>query len=382
MNFCIDNQTLSFELFNEDNFMVQSVPKPYSVSWDTTSNPCESINAILAQNPNNILLIDEHVWSLYGKEIRCNAENLFKAPATESFKQLEGVMQLYDYLHQRQFTKGETLVVVGGGIIQDIGAYVGATYKRGIRWVYFPTTLLAMSDSCIGGKAGVNYQGAKNQLALFSSPSSVIINSAFLKTLEKKEIQSGLGEILKLFITGGMELLEQYPYYLNQVSIGHHDYFKPLILGALAVKKAVIERDEFEQNIRKGLNYGHTLGHVIESISHYAIPHGIAVVVGMMLMNEMNCILGNLSRQTSSEINQLGLSLLNEELLDLLQRLDLSQLTVRVRQDKKVIGNNITLIMLNAPGKLDFVSTKIDESFSNAITQSFQHLFYESVTLS
>ena len=153
-----------------------------------------------------------------------------------------------------------------------------------------------MSDSCIGGKAGVNYKGAKNQLALFSAPNEVIINPSFINTLEKKDIQSGLGEILKLYITGGPAMLSTYDRCIKNGTIVNKDDAKSLIMGALAIKKAVIELDEFELNIRKALNYGHTLGHAIESISNYAIPHGVAVVVGMMLVNQMSCERGLLAR--------------------------------------------------------------------------------------
>ncbi|MCX7119782.1 MAG: 3-dehydroquinate synthase, partial [Legionellales bacterium] len=216
---------------------------------------------------------------------------------------MEGVLALYDFLHQHQITKGETLVVVGGGITQDISAFVAATYKRGINWVYFPTTLLAMSDSCIGGKAGVNYRGSKNQLALFSAPQSVMINTEFLRTLAAKDIQSGLGEILKLCITGGKHLVDFFQQSVEFGTAKQFDRFKPLIMNALAVKRAVIEVDEFEQNIRKGLNYGHTIGHVIEAMTDYAIPHGIAVVIGMMIVNQLSFEQGLLARKDCLAIN-------------------------------------------------------------------------------
>src|SRR3989338_5607310 len=198
MNFVVDQKTLvcSLELLQSNEFTVQSVPRPYKVTWDSNANPCDTVNTVLASNPNNLLFIDEKVFQLYGQNICHPEDKIFKAPAMEQFKTLDGVTQLFDFLYSRNFTKGETLVVVGGGIVQDVAAFASACYKRGIKWVHFPSTLLSMCDSCIGGKTGINYRDTKNQLALFSAPHAVIINPNFLATLDKADIKSGLGEIL------------------------------------------------------------------------------------------------------------------------------------------------------------------------------------------
>ena len=377
MNFTIDGIELNVSLDDlvTASFEVSSIPVPYKVTWDSSEKPCDRINELLSKNPKNLLLIDEKVFELYGHDIKHPDSKIFKAPAIESFKTLDGVTQLCDFLYQHEFTKGETLVVVGGGIIQDLGAFVGATYKRGINWVHFPTTLLAMSDSCIGGKAGVNYKGAKNQLALFSAPNEVIINPSFINTLEKKDIQSGLGEILKLYITGGPAMLSTYDRCIKNGTIVNKDDAKSLIMGALAIKKAVIELDEFELNIRKALNYGHTLGHAIESISNYAIPHGVAVVVGMMLVNQMSCERGLLARAECIELNKLCLRLLDDELLEILKKIDIHAMIQSVKQDKKVIGDAITFVMLSSPGKLQFVKMNLDEQLTTQIKTTFDQLF-------
>lgn len=376
MKFMLENKELNvpMDYLDTASFTVSSIPQPYQVTWDSTENPCHTINETLSTHPNNLLFIDEKVFELYGKGIKHPDNKIFKAPATEAFKSLEGVTQLCDFLFKNDFTKGETLVVVGGGIIQDIGAFVGASYKRGIKWVYFPTTLLAMSDSCIGGKAGVNYNGIKNQLALFSAPRAVIINSAFLDTLETRDIQSGLGEILKLSITGGSDMLIEYGNYVVNGKIHNKESTKALILGALAVKKAVIENDEFELNIRKALNYGHTLGHAIESISNYEIPHGIAVVVGMILVNYLSCEQGILDKSVCAEINHACLRLLDADLLATLRKIDLHAMMQSLKQDKKVVGDSMTFVMISSPGHLHFVKMKLNEQLMNKIEELFNQL--------
>ncbi|MCR9191805.1 MAG: 3-dehydroquinate synthase [Gammaproteobacteria bacterium] len=362
MSFSIDGTALalSAEGLVGDSFEVASVPKPYTVTWDTTPNPCTTINACLAENPKNILIIDEKVLGLYGKDIVWPEAQIFKVSATETFKGMDGVLSLYDFMHQHHITKGETLVVVGGGITQDLSAFVAATYKRGLDWVFFPTTLLAMSDSCIGGKAGVNYKGSKNQLALFSAPRTVMINPAFLETLASQDMQSGLGEILKLCIIGGLPWVEFFDQVVQSGKVQDATQLKPLIMNALAVKRAVIEMDEFEQHLRKGLNYGHTIGHVIEAMADYAIPHGIAVVLGMLIVNQMSCEQGLLSPEHCLAVNTLCLSLIDEATLTHLKALDTNQLLQRLKQDKKVSGDKITLILLVAPGQLGFVKMPMD----------------------
>lgn len=376
MSFRIDTQDLPLPatLSDVQEFTVSSTPRPYQVKLDESPDPCISIQAQLDTHAKNILIIDQKVYALYGKNIDWPDNRIFQIPATEVFKGMEGVLALYDFLHQHQITKGEKFVVVGGGITQDISAFVAATYKRGINWVYFPTTLLAMSDSCIGGKAGVNYRGSKNQLALFSAPQAVMINTEFLRTLAAKDIQSGLGEILKLCITGGKHLVDFFQQSVQFGTAKHFDCFKPLIMNALAVKRAVIEVDEFEQNIRKGLNYGHTIGHVIEAMTDYAIPHGIAVVIGMMIVNQLSFDQGLLAREDCLTINGACFSLIDEESRQLLKTLDIQDMMVRLQQDKKVSGDKVTMIMLLAPGHLGFVKLTMNADLQRSLWSACEQL--------
>ena len=373
MNFVVDQQNLrcELELLQSNEFTVQSVPRPYKVSWDMNANSCDTINAVLAKNSNNLLFIDEKVFQLYGQNIHHPEDKIFKAPATEQFKTLDGVTQLFDFLHSKQFTKAETLVVVGGGIIQDVAAFAGACYKRGIKWVHFPSTLLSMCDSCIGGKTGINYKETKNQLALFSAPHAVIINPNFLATLHKDDIKSGLGEILKLFITGGEPLLSHYYELVKNGEVVDPKQFKTLIFGALLAKKAVVEADEFELNLRKVLNYGHTLGHAIESLSQFQIPHGIAVVIGMILVNEMSCALELLSYPDKEELNRLCMDLLEDRVLRILQTIDVNKILELIKHDKKTLGNEINFVLLKAPGDSAFVRLSIDQNLLTSIKAAF-----------
>jgi 3-dehydroquinate synthase len=354
-------------VLNADHFTVKSIPRPYSVEYDETPDLFARINQLLEKNSKNLLLIDQNILQIYPNKLNITDERIFRAEATEEFKTLEGITRVLNFLQKHEFSKGEQLIVVGGGIIQDIGAFVGAIYKRGIFWTHFPTTLLSMCDSCIGGKTGINYNNAKNQLALFSAPASVVINPIFLKTLDADAINSGLGEILKLCITGGEYFLDIYQKHVSQGKVNSPEDFRALMMAALCVKKAIVEEDEFELNHRRSLNYGHTLGHAIEVLSHYQIPHGQAVVIGMALVNELSHQYGLLSKQALKHLNQLCFDLLNERIMGLLAEITLDQMISLLQKDKKTEGQNTSFVFMQQAGDTRFVKLALNETLLSQI---------------
>ncbi len=139
------------------NFTVKSSPKNYELIIDK-NEPIKYIINLLEENNKNVLFIDKNVFSLYFSNLNLEGKNIYIFEAIEKNKDIEHALELISYLENICFTKAEKLIVVGGGIIEDIGAFVGATFKRGINWIFFPTTLLSMCDSCIGGKTGLNYK--------------------------------------------------------------------------------------------------------------------------------------------------------------------------------------------------------------------------------
>lgn len=340
-----------------DSFEVNSVPRPYLVKWDETKDPCDFIKALMTENENNLLLIDQNVYNLYCQNLNIPESKIYKAEATEEFKTLDGVVSVIEFLEKNKFTKGETLVVVGGGIIQDIGAFVGACYKRGIKWIFLPTTLLSMCDSCIGGKTGINHNKAKNQLALFSAPSSVCINPNFLKTLNPREIKSGLGEIIKLFVTGGREFVDKYIKLVKNGSVADFSSFKPLIMGALSVKKAIVEEDEFELDLRRSLNYGHTVGHAVEVLSDYKIPHGQAVAIGMVVVDKLSTNRSRLPENERQLIKQTAIDLLDS---DIMQNISVDGMENLLKKDKKTIGNAVNFVIIDSIGDMKFLKEQLD----------------------
>ncbi len=359
-------------------FKIKSILRPYQVMWKDEVDVCLEINNILSQNPKNFLLIDKVVYELHKDNIMAERERVYIVEASEDAKTLEGCMKLVDFLQTRGFSKSDILVVVGGGVIQDIAAFTCAVFKRGVPWIFFPTTLLAMCDSCIGGKTGINYKGVKNQLALFSAPRSVIINPQFLKTLPERELKAGLGEMLKLHVTGGVEILKVYEAVVKAGRVENFLDFHKLIFGSLMVKKAVIEMDEFDVDLRKAMNYGHTFGHALEALTNFAIPHGQAVALGMILVDEISNRQNILPKIEKDRVQKLCLDLMDKQIKDQLQPLNISQLIDLLKNDKKAAGASVSLVVLERIGDTIFLQTAIDEN----LVQEAQSIIISSMKLS
>ena len=366
VDFLIEDKVFKMpdNFFQVDKFVIKSIPRDYNVTVKNNPKPAEEIQALLDENKNNLMLVDENVYNLYFKGLSVNKSRLFIAKATEEFKTLDGFQDVIAFLEKNEFTKGEKLIVVGGGVIEDIAAFVGACYKRGIKWVFYPTTLLSMCDSCIGGKTAINHNKVKNQLALFSAPSEVIINIEFLKTLSDFDIKSGMGEILKLLVTGGKAPLEIYLNEVNNGKVKNFESYKPLILSSLAVKRAVVEEDEFELYHRKSLNYGHTVGHAIEVLSQYKIPHGQAVIMGMVIVNKLAQNRGILNSKDYELTQKLSKELLGDSIL---KEVSLEGLDKLLKKDKKTEGNLVNFVIISELGDTKFLKLELNENLTKEI---------------
>ena len=359
IHFYIDQTKLNLDLTKCPRFEVDSSPRKYDVCI-YESDPFILIEETYADG--DVVLIDQKLIDLYNVDIERYL--IFLVDAKEENKTIETCLGLISLLRRVNFNKANTLHVIGGGIIQDIGSFVGAAYKRGVDWILYPTTLLSMCDSCIGGKTGINYDGIKNQLALFSSPKEVYICTEFITTLEDREIKSGLGEVLKLYSIGGNNLLNDYEALVSQGMPNSREAFKELISKSLSVKKAVIEYDEFEFNIRKSLNYGHTIGHALEALSNYNIPHGQAVVLGMILVNKVY-------DKNLKQLERLCLDLVD---LEKLRKISLNGIKQFLLSDKKTVGTMATFVVLDKLGITNFYMKSIDDDLINRIVLEIEKI--------
>lgn len=278
------------------------------------------------------------------------------APALESEKTIAGVERFLSFLQKGNATKKSKILAIGGGVIQDIATFAAHIYYRGISWIYVPTTLLSMADSCIGAKCGINLNAFKNQLGFFQSPSRVMISEEFLKTLTRCDLRSGYGEILKLFLIDGED-----SFLTLKKEIDKHGFCNPMlsvfIKKSLQIKKNIIEQDEYESDLRRILNYGHTFCHSLETITDHAVPHGLAVAWGVDIANYVSMKKGLLSEAYYQMIHDFIAKYFHQELPGSCSVVDLIN---GMKRDKKAVSGNINLILLKQPGDPKIVMTRFN----------------------
>jgi len=266
-------------------------------------------------------------------------------------------------MQDARLSRAGTLVVIGGGIVQDVGAFAATIYRRGVPYVLVPTTLLSMADSGIGSKFGVNLGSAKNQLGGFRAPARVVISTDFLHTLSDAEMRSGFGEIIKLSLIESTAAFERVRSALLTDGFRTADLLG-LLHAALLTKKRYIEHDELDVGIRKTLNYGHTFGHALESLVDHEIPHGDAVAWGLDLANRIAADRGLLAEETFARIHELVGTVFTRSVE---HRYDASGIIERIRLDKKAVAASVELILPAAPGDVRIVPTAIDADLHDAI---------------
>jgi 3-dehydroquinate synthase len=203
----------------------------------------------------------------------------------EKYKSIDYVQILAQSLMKLNCKRDSILLALGGGTVGDIIGFLSSIFMRGIKYINLPTTLLSMVDSSLGGKTGVNFNMTKNVLGTFHQPELVYIDPTFLKTLSKKQIYSGIGEIVKYGLISNRKLLDQLTNnYDCIVQLKNFELIKEIIYQSCLVKKLFIEKDELDNGFRNILNFGHTLGHIIESkYQHKKITHGESILIGMYL---------------------------------------------------------------------------------------------------
>lgn len=211
-------------------------------------------------------------------------ENIISIPGGEHYKSLETVVRLWNVLSVRGARRNSVLVNLGGGLVTDIGGFAASCFKRGMRYINVPTTLLAQVDASVGGKTGVNFNGLKNEIGTFSVPERVIIDNCFLSTLSHRQIMSGFAEMLKHALLSDEERLAEV---MNvDLSFVDSDVFLQYIKDSVEVKEAIVRADPREKGIRRALNFGHTVGHALESVAidnSIEFYHGDAVAYGMIV---------------------------------------------------------------------------------------------------
>ena len=370
--FIIDGVVLTAELepikSEASSFAVNSVPFPYKIEWlDNASDPATVINA----DETSILLIDRHIRSLWFKELRADIPT-FEIDAIEANKTIHTAIKFSEFMESVNTTKSNMVYVVGGGIMQDVGAFACAMYKRGIPWTYLPTTLLGMVDSCIGGKTGLNHNSTKNLLALFSAPRKILHFLPFLDTLPRREIVAGYGEALRLHTTGGLGFFSQFEDTIDQALNGNKSATHAIISGALSVKRAVVEEDEFEQSLRRSMNYGHSIGHAIEALSNFAFPHGMAISIGTMVENMIAVSNYGLSLEEAKRINRQAIKLVDEDAKSAVADINFDYINNVLMKDKKTLGKTLKMAVPISIGQMQFHDFHLNDTAPDDIRSAFE----------
>ncbi len=334
---------------------IKSQAHPYSVLTAATLR--EAIGAA-SKTGTPYYLVDRNLKALYPADLAGISElgeaRTHWLNATEEEKSYDRLTPLFEWLLKSGFRKDSNLVVIGGGVTQDIGCFLASVLFRGSRWELIPTTLLAQCDSCIGSKSSINIGAFKNQIGTFYPPHAVHLTASVLKTLPHDEIRSGIGEMIKLALIAGEPALSKLRENLIRFEKTPQDYsiLEVMILDSMRIKKPYIEEDEFDRGRRNLLNYGHTFGHAFESATHYGVPHGIAVSLGMAAATFFSERLGLAPDGHSDGVRAL-LAPYFRPYESKLASLGPELILAAMKHDKKNTQGKINCILTRGPGKME-----------------------------
>ena len=327
-------------------------------------------------NAGTVMLVsDDSVWPLYGETVQKSLADAgfsvcrFVFPHGESSKCAKTYLALLDALCENRLTRADAVVALGGGVCGDMTGFSAAIYMRGTRFIQIPTSLLAMVDSSVGGKTGVDLPEGKNLLGAFFQPEAVVIDTDFLKTLSARELSCGYAELIKtaVILDGTLfDTLERHA--CDLLALADAERVSGAISRCCALKAQVVSADEKESSLRAILNYGHTFGHAIESVTGYSlIEHGEGVAIGMCIAAELAVSLGLISRETAARQE----ALLKAFALPASIPAGYSAEAIfkAMGSDKKNSGGRLKLILPEKIGKAGIYTDVPVEKIMNAISQ-------------
>lgn len=293
-----------------------------------------------------LIVTDDGVPKEYAEKIAsfCAEPHIVTLPMGEQNKCMKTYSDLLEVMVKNEFDRNDCVVAVGGGVMGDLAGFVASTYMRGVDFYNVPTTLLSQIDSSIGGKVAVDFAGYKNLVGAFYQPKAVLIDPNVLSTLSSRQFACGMAEAVKMFATFNAKMFEA-------VEKNPDEDIDKIIIEALKIKRDVVEKDEKEKGLRKVLNFGHTVGHAIESIeenSDYPLFHGECVGIGMLCLSSpevagrLRCILHRMDIPTSWRGGE-------------------EELKAAMLHDKKAKGDRITVITVDTVGSFKEEKLTVDE---------------------
>ena len=285
------------------------------------------------------------VWGFHGEQLQrvLGAAEPILLSDGERFKNLQSVSRIYETLIRAGADRGSAIVALGGGVVGDTAGFAAATFLRGITIAHVPTTLLAQVDSSIGGKVGVNHALGKNLIGAFHQPEVVLIDPLLLRTLPRREFRSGLYEVVKYGMIASRDLFDRVARDTKAIFDRDPGVLVPIIVDSCRIKADVVSKDERESGLRRILNFGHTVGHALESVTRYRrFLHGEAIAYGMLAAADLA-----VARGAFAEIERQALARLIAQLGPLPSVTDLSidEVMEAVRRDKKVLNGRLHFVI-------------------------------------
>jgi 3-dehydroquinate synthase len=346
---------------------------PIYISQDLLSQPQQWLGKSLPIS-KIVIIGDNHTYKLYVAKLakKLTALNSYKIipcriPAGEKNKNHATKQKIENQLFKQHCARDTLLLAVGGGVVGDLVGYVAATYMRGIPYVQIPTTLLAMVDSSIGGKTGIDTSFGKNLIGAYWQPQAVISDLECLQTLTTPQMINGLIEAIKVFLIQDASTLYFCKKHLTAILNKDIKVLKKVISKAAAIKARVISQDTRETNLRQILNFGHTIGHALESLSQYKLLHGYAVAYGMLFEIKIARLMHFIDEKEETFIQQLFLQLGFKP--GYLKRFAINDIIRLTKRDKKVRADKVHYVLLQRIGQVVRKNGKIGQVVPESIVR-------------
>ncbi len=339
-------------------FVVRSHDGPYEVLFD--DDAFARLDAAVPERAH--LIVDARVAELYAAELGrlLAAPSVLRVEAGEASKSLDRFPAYVEHLVAAGVRRSHVIVAVGGGTIQDIACFLAATLLRGLEWHFYPTTLLAQADSCIGSKSSINVGSIKNVLGTFTPPARVVISAPVLGTLGEEDLRSGIGEMLKVHAIDGPASFDRIAADYSRL-LSDREVLTRYIRDSLEIKRVIVEEDEFDQGPRNVMNYGHSFGHAIESATNFLVPHGIAVTLGMDMANYAAVRLG---RTGEAHYRRMHPALAANYAGFEHTPIPVDRLLAALSKDKKNSDAELRLVLPDASGRVSLGSYANDDAFA------------------
>ncbi len=334
----------------------------------------DELQAFDVENRRLAIIADSNTERLFGENVRkildghCKKVILHAFPAGEENKTLDTVREIYKTLIEEKFDRKDLLIALGGGVVGDVTGYTAATYLRGVDFIQLPTTLIAQSDSSIGGKTGVDFDGYKNMVGAFYMPKLVYMNVTALKELDDRQFYSGFAEVMKHGLIKDAMFYEWLLENMYEIHDRNIDVLEEMVMRSCTVKKLVVEKDPKEQGDRALLNFGHTIGHAIEKAMHFTMSHGECITLGMVAAAYISWKRSLLSMEEYYEVRDMFVPF---NLPISIDQIDPQEILTLTKSDKKMESGQIKFVLLKKIGKAMIDKTVMDEEILNAINEIY-----------